>query len=119
MNSKLAEGYAEDVEQIIAQAETLPMLSGMARKAAEVIEEDFRSISGLDILSAAVVLSVIGISDTQACMQAKNDGVSMHDLKATAMMAMTYLYVAHSIFTAEGVLKSLDDHFADGAKEGS
>lgn len=119
MNKSDALVYAKDVAELISKAETLPGLSGAAKSMADIIEEDFMSIDGVDILTVGVVMSVIGISDTAACMEAYSLDVPMDALKATALMAMAYLYVANSIFNSEGVLKTLEDHFTEGTKEGS
>lgn len=119
MDKSKAKIYAEEVAALIAKADTIPGLSATARRMAEAAEKNFRSVEGIDILSVGVVMSVIGSSDTYACRDAYNAGADLDMLKATAMAGMAYLYVADSIFKSEGVLKSLEDHFADGSKEGS
>jgi hypothetical protein len=119
MDKNDARLYAEGTAGFIRQSENLPGLSEKTEEIAALVEDQMRSVKGLDLVSAAVVLSTIGEVDSRAANFAYSMGVPMSELKEVAIMALSYLRAAHAIFTSEGVLDTLEDHFAKGAKEGS
>jgi hypothetical protein len=106
------------VAHMLGSTSELPNLKDMSHQTADAIYEQFATFTTIDRLSVATVLGMIGVVDSRACSLAYVSGVPSSDLEAAALNALSYLIAADRIFTEEGVGKTLEDHFAEGATEG-
>jgi len=119
MDKKEAQPVAEAVALALKGVAGLPNLSNLATETADAIYGQFGSFPSIDRVSVATVFGLIGAVDSRACMEAYVMGVPVEDLESTVLNALSYLIVSDRIFTEEGVGKTLQDSFEQGATEGS
>ncbi len=123
MNKKeLIADLAAEVRKYDSMARETSDLYAFSSDMANSIEMTFLSIEGItsdELTMVAMVFALTGTIDIRACMVYYASGGPVADVKDTASAGLSYIIAAHHIFESEGVYKTLGDHFAAGAREGS